>query len=137
VLAALRRPAKFVVVGAVCFGVQYGFLLLLDSVGVLPWVGNGLGFVASAQLNFVLSSRVTWGDRGADAGGRFVRRWVSYQGSALLALAVNVAVFVVLSPHVWRIAASGAGVLVGSACSYAVNHLLVFRAGRPAEEVAR
>jgi putative flippase GtrA len=103
---------------------------------VPAWAGNAIGFFASAQLNFALSSVVTWGDRPARRGRTVLRRWASYQGSTLLVLCANVAVFTVVSPYVWHIIAAGVGVVVGSGCSYAINHLLIFRGSRPVGEVA-
>lgn len=125
-LAALRRPATFAAVGLLCFGVQLGVLFLLRALGVPAWLGNGIGFVVSAQLNFLLSALVTWGDR---RGRRAVTvgRWASYQGSTLLALAVNVGVFTLTSPLLGDPLGAAVGVVTGTVVTYAVNNWVIFR----------
>jgi hypothetical protein len=38
--------------------------------------------------------------------------------------------FALVSPYAWHVIAAGVGVLAGSAGSYALNHLLIFRRPR-------
>ena len=123
----LRRPVTFALVGGLCFAVQYGILTGLAATGVGATFANAAGFLISAQLNFVLSAAVTWGDRRVATAGGTLARWASYQATAGLALAVNVAVFAITVGTLGSLAAAAAGVLVGTVVTYAVNHRLIFR----------
>ena len=55
-------------------------------------LANALGFAISAQLNFVLSSRLTWRDRPWAAPALWAGL-ACYNGTALISLAVNTAAF--------------------------------------------
>jgi putative flippase GtrA len=102
-------------------------LFSLERAGWPSSIANAIGFVLSAQLNFVLSSTVTWGDRPAVTRRRLVGRWASYQMTTLLALTVNVMVFAVAMPVTGSLLAAFAGVAIGTVVTFAVNHFLVFR----------
>ncbi len=128
----IRRPVTFAIVGLVCFAVQYGLLSLAAAAGVAPTLANAAGFFASAQLNFLLSARLTWADRSGSSG----RQWLSYQGTALLALVVNTVVFACALPWVGALVAAAFGVVVGAGVTFLVAHHVVFRPVRREEVVA-
>ena len=113
----LRRPVTFALVGGLCFAVQYGILTGLAATGVGATFANAAGFLISAQLNFVLSAAVTWGDRRVATAGGTLARWASYQATAGLALAVYVAVFAISVGTLGSLAATAYvapdGMLVG------------------------
>lgn len=125
-----KRALTFGLVGLVCFAAQYGVAWSIVRIGVSWPIGNAFAFFLSAQLNFVLSSLFTWRDRGARRWT--VRRWISYNGTVLVALAVNSAVFTAIYPLAGSLPASAVGVLAGAAANYLICNYLVFRA-RPAE----
>jgi putative flippase GtrA len=131
-LQKYRRALRFMAVGIVCFSVQYLVLRLLTAAGVQATVADALGFALSAQLNFTLSMLFTWGDR----KGAFTRspgtRWVSYNASILLTLAINTGVFQLCRP-LGYLAASALGVIVGSVGNYALCDIVVFRGRRGAQ----
>src|SRR5690242_9388613 len=89
-----KRLAIFAIVGVVCFAVQLALLTVMVHLGAYRPVANAVAFAVSAQLNFLLSSRVTWRDRPA-AGRGTGARWLAYNGTALLSLGCNTAVFAV------------------------------------------
>jgi putative flippase GtrA len=141
----LPRKLRFLVVGGVCFGLQYALLQVLSGVGLARPLGNGIGFAASAQANFLLSSRFTWSDRTAKAlsTGDVSRRvsilngnrWVSYNGTAATALVVNTLVFVAADPLAGGLLAALAGVAAGTVVTYLVCDRLVFAtAPAPAQQ---
>src|SRR5215218_5136531 len=76
------RPLRFVIVGGMCGAVQLALLGLFLRSGAPAIPANAVAFLLSAQVNFTLSSFVTWHDR-ADAtttGRGLVRRWLRFHG---------------------------------------------------------
>jgi putative flippase GtrA len=136
VLAILRRPKTrpllFAAVGGCCFLVQVGVLTALAAAGTSRPLANAIGFVISAQLNFALSSRLTWRDRQARTARARWTRLVSYNGTALLSLAVNTGVFALVYHRTGNLLAAALGVGCGMCSTYVVCHFLIFgdRAGR-------
>jgi putative flippase GtrA len=125
-----RRQLLFVAVGATCFLVQFAILSALSRAGVSRTLANALGFVVSAQLNFVLSARLTWRDRPAGAARTQAARLLSYNLTALLSLAVNTAVFALGYHRLGNLIAAALGVLCGMSVTYLVCDLLIFRSRR-------
>jgi putative flippase GtrA len=115
----------FLCVGGACFLTQYAALTAMAAAGMYRPVANALGFAISAQLNFALSARLTWRDR-PSAGGLWAR-WASYNGTALISLAVNTAVFAIAYRRLGNLPAAAAGVLAGMCVTYLVCDLLIFR----------
>ncbi|GIF24621.1 hypothetical protein Ate02nite_73510 [Paractinoplanes tereljensis] len=120
------RVFRFALVGTFCFAVQYSIMVSLAAGGVDLSVGNAVGFVVSAQVNFLLSSAFTWG------GAVRVSwvRWASYNSTALVGLAVNTTVFGLVHGAVGSLVGTAAGVGAGAVFTYLVCHLLIFRQGR-------
>ena len=67
------RILKYIAVGVTCFSVQFAALTALIHLALYRPLANSIAFAASAQLNFMLSSKLTWGDRPA-RGWRSVER---------------------------------------------------------------
>ena len=59
------RVLRYVGVGLTCFSVQFILLTAMIHLGAYRPVANSAAFAVSAQLNFLLSSKLTWGDRPA------------------------------------------------------------------------
>lgn len=125
-----KRIAVFALVGATCFGVQLALLAATVHLGANRPVANAVGFTVSAQLNFLLSSKVTWRDRPIsgwrDVGGR----WLAYNGTALISLGVNTAVFTLAYHEIGTAPTSLLGVLVGTVVVYLTCNLFIFRGAR-------
>ena len=128
-LLLLLRLVRFTLVGACCFAVQAGILLALRETGVPLTLANAVGFALSAQLNFVLSTYFTWGDRRIPITGArtTAARWASFQATAGIALACNTGVFALAVRLVDPVAASAVGVVSGALLTFLVNHHLIFR----------
>jgi putative flippase GtrA len=122
-----RRQLLFLCVGATCFLVQYTALTAMAAAGTYRPVANALGFVIAAQLNFALSARLTWRDRPLTAARTRWARWASYNGIALISLAVNTAVFTAAFHRLGNLPAAALGVLAGMCVTYLVCDLLIFR----------
>ena len=140
------RKLRFLAVGALCFTLQYALLRALSGAGMARALANGVGFVISAQANFVLSSIFTWADRtpddlprsgiskvGSNANGT---RWVSYNGTAALALVVNTLVFAAVDRVVGTLPAALAGVAAGTVVTFLVCDRLIFAGRAPAPAAA-
>jgi putative flippase GtrA len=121
-----RRAFRFALVGGFCFGVQYAIMMALAQVGIDLSLGNAIGFVVSAQLNYGLSAVFTWGD----GAGLSWLRWASYNSTALLGLAVNTAVFTVVHQSFGSFLGTAAGVGAGAVFTYLVCNFLIFRQRR-------
>jgi putative flippase GtrA len=112
-------------VGALCFGVQYVIMVCLATWAGVAWpIANALGFIASAQLNFLLSAAFTWGDRTMTFGWA---RWLSYHVSVLLGLIANSVAFAITLPVAGQAVASVAGVGTSMVLTYLVGNHVIFR----------
>lgn len=129
---ARKRIAIFAIVGIVCFAVQLALLTLMVRLGAYRPVANAVAFAISAQLNFLLSSRVTWRDRPPAGRVGTGARWLAYNGIALLSLGCNTAVFTVTYHSVGTALAAAFGTLTGTCIVYLTCNLLVFRGTRAA-----
>ncbi|MEU6245876.1 GtrA family protein [Glycomyces sp. NPDC047010] len=121
----LSRLARFTGVGLTCFAIQAGILLALKGAGTPGPLANAVGFLASAQVNFLLSTYVTWSDRrrpGPRAG-----RWLSFQATVAVSLACNTGVYALVSAFLPPVAAAAAGVGAGALLTYLASDHLVFR----------
>ena len=130
-----QRAVRFGVVAASCTLIQLLVLAALTRLGVGKLAANGIGFVLSAQANFVLSAHVTWGDRkpllarSAQIGwrarlGGWRGRWARFSTVALVALAVNELVFTIGAHAGARLlVASAAGILAGAALTFTAQPL--------------
>ncbi|GAA1000444.1 hypothetical protein GCM10009555_103460 [Acrocarpospora macrocephala] len=126
-----RRKITFAGVGSTCFAVQYLLLTSLMVAGVRAPIANAVGIAVSAQLNFTLSSLLTWKDRPGGSPRRVLGRLLAYNATAMTALCVNTAVFTLAYRTAGISAAAAAGVAAGMVFNYAGSNHLVFRGHRP------
>jgi putative flippase GtrA len=133
---ARRRIAVFAAVGGVCFIVQLVLLTAVVHLGISRPVADAIGFAASAQLNFALSTRFTWGDR-QPAGRRDTSaRWLAYNATALVSLGCNSVVFTASYQAIGTTVAALLGVLAGTTVVYLTCNFLVFRVRKSAARAA-
>lgn len=133
------RPVRFAAVGGGCAVLQLLVLALLVRLGVERHGANVLAFLLSAQVNFGLSSAVTWRDRRGAAGraAGLARRLLGFNALALGALAINQVVFALASPAAHYLIAGGLGIVTGTALTYTVSGYVIFRqrtVARPARQ---
>jgi putative flippase GtrA len=126
-----RRAVRFGAVAASCTAIQLLVLAGLARLGVSTLVANAIGFVLSAQANFVLSAQLTWRDRKPHSSSPRARsmRWARFNAVAVIALVVNELVFT-LGVHAGArlLPAAAAGILVGAALTFTLNNFVTFRA---------
>jgi putative flippase GtrA len=126
-----KRILTFGAIGVTCFLVQFALLSIMVRLGMYRPLANALSFAISAQLNFHLSTRITWRDR-PSAGRRGTgARWVAYNGTALVSLGCNTVVFVLAYRAVGTTPAAVLGVMTGTCLVYLLCNLLVFRSAAP------
>lgn len=85
-MTQLSRIVRFAMVGTICFIVQWCTMLALQNV-IHTLQACIVAFIVSAQLNFVLSSVVTWRDQKNTQ--RQALKWVKFNTSVLLATGIN------------------------------------------------
>lgn len=137
-LGRVPRPIRFGAVGGTCALLQLLALEGLARLGLELHLANAIAFLLSTQVNFALSSAITWRDRLVLAQGRAPvgRRLAGYNALALGSLAINQGVFALALPAVHYLGASALGILAGMALTYAVSGRLLFRRVTPAPTVA-
>ena len=131
------RLVRFGTVAVSCTLLQLAILVGLAHLGLNQVIANGIGFALSAQLNFVLSARLTWRDRelrpSADPRARMLTwaaRWAAFNTIAVAALVANELIFATATHHgVWIVAASLLGIVTGAAVTFTANNLITFRRG--------
>jgi putative flippase GtrA len=123
------RPLRFAGTGGTAAAVQLLCLTFLTHHGWNTILANGVAFLLSAQLNFVLSVTFTWRDRLGSSSLR--RRWVLYHGSIAFMALANMLVFVTTRAFLPTLVASLAGIAVGAAGNYFLGDRLVFRGISP------
>ena len=126
-----KRIGIFAAVGAACFGSQLALLTVMVHLGADRPIANAIGFAISAQLNFLLSSKLTWRDRPVSGRRDAGARWLGYNGTALV-WGVNTAVFTLVYHAIGTTPAAALGVVLGTCIVYLTCNLLVFRGARQA-----
>lgn len=129
------RQLRFIAVGGTCFVFQLTVLFGLIHLGLAQTSSDAIAFFLSAQLNFTLSSLVTWRDRPAVNAKSISARWFAYNGTALLSLGINTAIFVGAHHVVGVLPAAAAGVAGAMTFTYLICNRLVFRSHGKAEEL--
>jgi putative flippase GtrA len=140
-LERVPQVVRFLFVGGFCALLQVAILfLLVNGLGLQHNLSNILAIVAATQVNFVLSSVITWRDRLPSRYSRSIllRRWSSYNGMAVTTLLVNGAVFAIADRFLHYLAAGALGILAAAALNYTASRHLVFprRDGEPAGPLA-
>lgn len=128
-LGRVPRLVRFAAVGGTCALCQLLILEQLARLGLELHLANALAFLLSTQLNFALSSAITWRDRlgAGDGAPGFLRRLAGYNALALGSLAVNQVAFALALPVAHYLAAATIGILAGMLLTYTVSGRVIFR----------
>ncbi len=135
---------RFGVVGTAGFVVDAGVLVGALALGLGPWLGRLVSYVAAASLTFTLNRVWTFRARHGDSlpGTRQVgRQWVLFLAVNLVGFACNYGTYAALlawSPLVARNPVLGvaAGALAGMVGNFALSRRFVFREAVPARTLA-
>ncbi|MGH7156541.1 MAG: glycosyltransferase [Candidatus Saccharimonadales bacterium] len=128
----MERLAIFGCVGSFCLLLQIAILKLLKFHDVSPAAADALGFIASAQVNFWLSYKLTWADTARYRGQLLFKKWLQFLGVISLGTVANVLVYSAVQPLSDDYIAVVAAVLVSAVLTFVLNHLMTFRFFMPA-----
>ena len=133
------RPLRFALTGGSAGVVQLVMLRCLEGIGVPGLLSNGLGFLISAQVNFLLSQAFTWADRELDraAGETLGRRWARYHVAVAGTALLNMLFFAVARMVLPDLVASALGIGVAAVASFILVDRLVFDHRERRAEAAR
>lgn len=124
---AFQRVGRFMLTGALSGLVQ---MCLLDVFLDARWPSIPASFIAAfagAQLNFVLSTLITWPDRPAAI---LWRRWLLYLGSVSGTMVLNVVAFGLLHLVFPLMVASASAIVLTGMANFFLADKLVFRKRR-------
>lgn len=127
----ITRILRFGIVGTLCLLIQILILFILEHL-IPPVFANGIGFIISAQLNFILSYHFTWRDSARKNGFRLAATWLQFNLVVLLSACINGAAFFLIRYTLIEsntVAAIGA-TAVSTACTFLINHLVVLKPER-------
>ena len=118
----------FVCVGVTCLILQVLFLNFFRHYTHVI-LANVIGFVLSAQVNFVLSYRITWRDSQRHRGRQLVATWARFNCVALGSACINGMAFATLRYTFVTVdeLAAVAATFVSTAFTFAVNHFVVLK----------
>lgn len=123
------RLIRFGAVGCICALFQLLVLSLLVRAQFEAHIANTVAFLASTQINFALSSTITWRDRRASARSLTLmgRRLLGYNTLALGSLVINQVAFAVALRALPYLGAALVGILAGMLLTYVISGRLLFR----------
>jgi putative flippase GtrA len=127
--SAAGRPLRFALTGGVAAVYQLALLALLTRLGWPDEPADVVAFILATQLNFVLSSRVTWRDRVAATDGKTSpwRRWLAYQASTASMAVINLLIYTIARHGMPDLAAAALGIAAGALGNFILGDRLVFR----------
>lgn len=119
------RAARFALTGLLCAALQLALVAAFEAARLPGLIANAGAFFLAAQLNFVLSSRFTWGDRVRN--GPLVWRWVAFLGAISGTAVLNMAVFAAARGVVGELQAAALGIAASALVNFVVGDRAIFR----------
>src|SRR2546423_9656275 len=123
-LSRVARPLRFALTGGLAGLLQLGLLALLTGRGWPAALANAIAFLLAGQVNFALSTTLTWRDRRMTAP--LWRRWLLFHGSIAAMAGVNGLVFLAVRTVLPPLLASAAGIAVAAGGNFLLGDRLVF-----------
>lgn len=133
-LSERARPLRFVFTGGLCGLIQLLLFTLLEHSGWLPLIANTVAFLLSAQVNFLLSVKLTWGDRTLQQPQRrsgLLARWLTFHGSILGTALLNQLVFLLAHLFLPSFVSVVLGIGVAALANFVLLDRQVFRTSHP------
>lgn len=128
----IKRVLRFGFVGALCLLIQIIILTSLERF-MPPVIANAIGFVTSAQLNFLLSYRFTWADSARKSGFLLFKTWLKFNTVVLSSACINAAAFYCIIHFSFidmTAIAAVAATAISTAFTFLVNHFVVLKPER-------
>lgn len=124
-----ERLIRFAGVGLLCALLQMGFVGLFIKTfhvndSLLENFGNLMGFILSAQINFLLSIKFTWQDRGQTIG---IASWKNFNAMIIGALVTSQAAFFLANFVFPVLVATGLSLLISAFVNLVISNSFVFR----------
>lgn len=128
----MRRILLFVLVGGTCGLLQIAILagltrsgnIFSDQIG--ENIANVLAFALSVQLNFILSSNLTWKDK-VVPGASTLRLYFSFNAMMLGTLVVNQLVFALSNLYLPALVAGMFGIASAAVTNFVISGNFVFQ----------
>jgi putative flippase GtrA len=122
---------RFGAVGTLGFVVDAGVLTGAIALGLGPWIGRLLSFLAAASTTYALNRAWTFRHRAGEAGAG---QWARFLLVNLVGFAANFGTYAVLLVSsglvaAWPVLGVAAGAVAGLAANFALSRRLVFNAG--------
>lgn len=135
-MSPATRPLRFAVTGGTAVVAQLAVLALLTRHGWNALLAAAALLIA-AQVNFILSLTLTWRDLAVTRS--IWQHWLLFHASISVMALANVVTFALTRAFLPTLAASLAGIAVGSVGNYLLGDRLVFRgrAGRGSKHPTR
>src|SRR5579884_1128065 len=137
-LSERARPLRFVFTGGLCGLIQLVLFTLLERAGLssapLQLIANAIAFLLSAQVNFLLSMKLTWRDRKLQQPQRrngLLARWLTFHGSILGTALLNQLVFLLAHLFLPGSVAVVLGIGVAALANFVLLDRQVFRTSDP------
>jgi putative flippase GtrA len=129
--AALGYFVRFCAVGAFGFAFATALLYALLALGLGPYIGYGVAFIATVTATWWLNRSFTFADR----TGSMIAQWARFVAGNAVAGIVNCATFAVLiasweSARAEPIIGTAAGALAGLAVNFVAARRYVFTGAR-------
>jgi putative flippase GtrA len=121
------RLIRFACTGLIAGVVQLALLHLWIARRWDGLLANTIAYLVSAQVNFILSATLIWGDR-RDGSRGLLRRWVGFHGAILGTAILNQAVFVVADLALSPLIAAAFGIAATALVNFFVQDRLIFTA---------
>lgn len=122
------RLLRFIICGGTASVIQLSILHVFLGWGWMALPADALSILLGAQVNFLLSSTITWHDR--KDGACWWRRWVGFHCAIAGTASLNLAVFTVASLVVPHLVAAALGIGVAAVCNFLAGDRLIFRSAR-------
>ncbi len=123
----LLRLVMFAAVGTSCLALQWLILEFIKAQGIPLFFADATGFFVSAQVNFLLSYVITWGDTARLRGVSFIGVYFSFIGVAAMSMLLNATVFAAGQGHLGDKKALIPAAFASMCFTFLMNHRVVFR----------
>ena len=133
---ALLELFRFGVVGTIGFVVDTAVLMAGLALGLGPWFGRVVSYIAGASTTYSLNRAWTFRDRSGEAN---LAEWLRFMVVNLGGFVANYGAYAALlltseTVRAWPVLGVAAGAIAGLGVNFTLTRRLVFPTGKPAGE---